>query len=278
MKIQRHRLYRDDGAPVAFTASPNSGKDLQYEYLVIHYTAGRSAEASIRWLTNPAARASAHVVIARDGSVTQLVAFNRVAWHAGRSSWLNRTGLNHYSLGIELDNAGPLQRHGERWRAWFGDEYDHTQVIEAVHKHENQPRGWHVYTPAQIEAALEVSSLLVRRYRLRDVLGHEDISPGRKLDPGPAFPLQSFRSRLMGRAENDEPQCKTTANLNIRVGPGTQHPTVPGSPLPVGTPVVVLSEQGTWRFVDVPQEIHGVMDMQGWVHGRYLQPVDRPEP
>ncbi len=271
MKIKGHRLYHDDDSPYPFRRSPNSGAKVQHEFLVIHYTAGRSAESSIDYLTQRIAKASAHVVIGRDGGITQLVPFDTIAWHAGTSSWEGFDGLNHYSLGIELDNAGPLDRHGNRWRAWFGAYYDDDEVIEAVHKHATRPRGWHIYTPVQIEAALELSDLLVNFYNLRDVVGHDDIAPGRKQDPGPAFPMESFRKRILGRAGDENERYLTTTVLNIRMGPGTQHDLIPGGPLPKGTRVEILQQEGTWRFVDVLDEVSGIMDMQGWVHGRYLK-------
>lgn len=273
MKIINHRLCKDDGSPYRFVESPNSKGALQQEYLVMHYTAGRNAEESVNWLTNSASKASAHLVIGRDGIITQLVPFNKKAWHAGSSSWEGRVGLNSYSIGIELDNAGPLQRHSGRWRAWFGDEYDDSDVIEAVHKHETQMKGWHIYPTVQIEAALEVGSLLARNYQLRDVVGHEDIAPGRKSDPGPAFPMNSFRARVMGREDEEEVKYETTTNLNIRTGPGTQYSPIPGSPLPTGTKVEISKREGNWAFVDVLAVVNGVMDMEGWVHSRYLKRI-----
>lgn len=271
MKIIRHRLRQDDGTPYPFRASPNKGGKVEHEYLVMHYTAGRDAESAIRTLTDPKYKASAHLVIGRDGAITQLVPFDTVAWHAGISSWEGREGLNRLSLGIELDNAGALTRHGTRWRAWFGVEYDDEDVIEAVHKHETTPRGWHLYTPEQLDAALDVATLLVTRYGLRDVVGHDDIAPGRKTDPGPAFPMQSFHARVLGRADDMPVQYETMTNLNIRSGPGTQHPAIPGSPLPTGTRVVILAEDGSWRRVDVLEPVGDAADVQGWVHGRYLR-------
>ncbi|MGQ9689349.1 MAG: N-acetylmuramoyl-L-alanine amidase [Desulfobaccales bacterium] len=271
MKIKNHRLYRDDGSQYPFRRSPNSGGPVQHEFLVMHYTAGRSAESSIDYLTKPIAKASAHVVIGRDGSITQLVPFDTVAWHAGTSSWDGFDGLNHYSIGIELDNAGVLTRQGNRWKAWFGDTYPDDEVLEAVHKHETVLRGWHLYTEVQLTAALELADLLVNFYKLRDVVGHDDIAPGRKIDPGPAFPMESFRKRILGRQDADKERFLTTTVLNIRVGPGTQYDQLPGSPLPEGTRVEILKQDGLWRFVDVLDEVSGIMDLQGWVHGRYLR-------
>lgn len=271
MKIIRHRLIRDDGNPYSYAPSPNHEGTVDPRFLVMHFTAGRSAESSVNWLTNPAAKASAHLVIGRDGSIAQLVPFNHIAWHAGRSSWESLDGLNRYSIGIELDNPGKLVRSGNRWRAWFGGEYNPNEVIEAVHKHGGESFGWLTYTPAQLEAALEASSLLMGRYGLSDVVGHDDISPGRKVDPGPAFPMREFRSRLLGRAEEEDLRYRTTTHLNIRSGPGSQNPVVEGSPLPPGTSVVVLGEEGSWRFVEVEEVVNEVMDLQGWVHGKYLR-------
>ena len=146
--------------------------------------------------------------------------------------------------------------------------------MEAIHKSESTSSGWHLYTPVQIEVALQVASLLVSQYRLRDVVGHEDIAPGRKSDPGPAFPMRSFQSRVMGRAEAEGVKYETTVELNIHTGPGTQYTPIPGSPLPMGSRVELAEQQAPWWRVDVLDAPTGVNDMHGWVHSRYLKPVE----
>lgn len=273
MKIKNHRLLNDDDSAVSFIQSPNCGGSLQPSYLVMHFTAGKSAKESVDWLASKAAKASAHLVIGRDGSVTQLVPFDRVAWHAGASSWEGLQGMNNYSLGIELDNAGRLTRHGDRWRAWFGVDYDDAEVIQAVHKNETELCGWHDYSPEQIDSALQVAGLLMAKYSLRDVVGHEDIAPHRKCDPGPAFPMASFRSRLMGRTEDRLPEYKNVTELNIRSGPGPQNPALPGSPLPTGTLVQFIAAEGTWWKVDVRGGPGLPADLEGWVSSKYLERV-----
>lgn len=267
MKILRHRLHHDDSTPLPYVPSPNRGADLEAEWLVIHYTAGSSAESSVAWFANPAARASAHVVIGMDGQVTQVVPFDRIAFHAGKSRWAERVGLNANSLGIELDNPGKLAPVGSRFRAWFGREYDESQVLVASHRNESDIAGWHVFPEEQIEAALEVATLLVERYDLKGIVGHDDIAPGRKVDPGPAFPMRSFRARVMGRSEDEDGVFYTTTHLNIRSGPGVDHATLPGSPLRPGTAVWVLESQGRWRLVQVSA---GDDALEGWVHGSFL--------
>jgi N-acetylmuramoyl-L-alanine amidase len=246
MRIVRHRLRHDDGSEVAFRGSPNQSAGLEPEFVVMHYTAGSSAESSIDWLTNPAARASAHVVVARDGSVTQLVPFNRQAWHAGRSQWENRTGLNRWSLGIELDNMGALERHVDGWHSAWGVPVEAGQVMEAAHRNGGPVRGWHTFSLEQLHAAAEIANLLVRQYGLRDVIGHDDIAPARKTDPGPAFPMESFRARVMGRGDESD----------------------------VARAQQVLDAEGAWRQVLVLDIVAGDMDVEGWVHGRYLDPVE----
>lgn len=273
MKIINHRLCDDDGKPYPFRASPNMRGTVKHQYLIMHYTAGPSAEHSINWLTNKNAKASAHLVIGRNGSITQLVPFDTVAWHAGSSAWQNLSGLNEYSLGIELDNAGTLIRAVDcKWYAWFGDAYPENQVIETNHKHETVKRGWHLYSSEQLSVALEVAQVLIDHYHLKDILGHDDIAPGRKSDPGPAFPMFSFRSRLFGRSSDSSNRevYLTTVMVNIRSGPGTQYATLAEGPLPKSCRVQPLSEQGTWVLVDVIDQINGTMDIQGWVHNRFV--------
>jgi N-acetylmuramoyl-L-alanine amidase len=270
MKIVNHRLCEDDGTPCNFVRSPNRGGTIEAEYLVMHYTAGRSAESSVNWLINPNANASAHVVIGADGSISQLVAFNRKAWHAGKSRWGGKTGLNGFSIGIELDNPGVLSKRNGGWFTHWGDRVDGSNVVEAVHKNGGPMRGWHAYSGLQLERAIEVASVLARHYDLKDILGHEDVSPGRKTDPGPAFPMDSFQSRVLGRIEEEPEVFKTITNLNIRRGAGTHYDKLSVSPLPTGTKLEVIATQGSWRLVDVLDTINNETDVQGWVHGRYI--------
>jgi len=275
MKIKNHRLYTTDGEQVPYESSPNRGGELTPRYLVLHYTAGRSARQSINWLTSPHARASAHLVIGRDGQITQLVPFNREAWHAGRSEWNGLEGMNHHSIGIELDNAGKLELTSAGWRAWFGEIYPDEEVLEAVHKHGTEPAGWHVFPEEQLAAAIRAAIAIVEKYDLLDVVGHDDISPGRKADPGPAFPMGSFRSMVMGRREDLPPRYATTANLNIRIGPGVDYPTLPFSPLRKGAEVEILYTDNLWKYVDVLEEMEGQgCGLRGWVSGRYLRLVE----
>ncbi len=271
MKIKNHRLWLDDQTEAAFRRSPNQSGAITPEYLIMHFTAGASAESSINWLLNPVARASAHLVVARDGEITQLVACNRKAWHAGRSRWDNRSGLNGFSIGIELDNHGGLSGAPGDWRTGWGRSVADEEVLVAAHKNGGEPRGWHRYPEIQLTTAAELAATLINHYGLKDVLGHEDIAPQRKVDPGPAFPTESFRSAAMGRYQDDEEIYATTTVLNIRSGPGTRHEKLPGSPLPQGTRLELISRREAWCKVDVLDTADGEMDVSGWVYGRYIE-------
>lgn len=112
MKIIHHRLYTADGKPVAFEQTPNKGGIYIPHYLVMHYTAVTRAAGSVSWFLNKNAKASAHLLIDRDGSIVQFTSFNEVTWHAGVSRW---NGLNQYSIGIELVNGGRLSKSGNNW-------------------------------------------------------------------------------------------------------------------------------------------------------------------
>lgn len=272
MQIKRHLLFFDDGTQVPFQRSPNQSTGLNARYLVMHYTNGASAESSVNWLTNPAAKASAHLVIGRDGSITQLVAFDRKAWHAGTSAWLGLSGLNAYSIGIELDNAGKMSGGPGNWKASFKRRYPDEDVVVATHRNGGGETGWHDYTEEQMSAARAAAVAIAGHYKLEDVLGHDDIAPGRKVDPGPAFPMESFRSAVLGRRADAEPIYACTANLNIRLGPGTEHATLPEAPLPKGTLLSVAARSGEWCDA-VALDANEEPFVSGWVSGRFIRRV-----
>ncbi len=201
MKINKHMLIGEANESVVFRRSPNQSSSLSPIYLIMHYTAGPTLEGAVSWFLNPTAQASAHVVIGRDGQIVQMVPFNKMAWHAGKSSWGLLESMNRYSIGIELVNAGKLRKRADgKWINWANNVIPEDEATVATHKDETSPAGWQEYTQLQIDTAIKVASTLNITYQFTDVLGHEDISPKRKVDPGPLFPLDSFRSLVLGRA------------------------------------------------------------------------------
>jgi len=202
--IKNHKLI---GPDVIYQKSPNQSGNIEknLKYLVVHYTAGKSFERSVEHLCKSASKASAHLVIGRQGEVAQLVPLSRKSWHAGKSEWNGISGLNSYSIGVELDNAGKLTKNASgQYKTWFGKVIPEEEVFIGAHK--NNPNvvcGWHEYTEIQLEKLEEISMLLFEKYNLEDILGHDDIAPSRKSDPGPAFPMTNFKSIVMGR-HNEE--------------------------------------------------------------------------
>ena len=159
-------------------ASPNFD-ERRPDFVVIHHTGSKTLEDAQRILTTPLRKVSAHYLISRDGAIIQLVGENARAWHAGKSWWGGLTDLNSASIGIELDNAGKLERVGNRWisavskRAYADDD-----VLVANHKHDRPgtpPIGWHEYGEAQLEVAAQVGLLLIDLdyfKHVNDTLGH----------------------------------------------------------------------------------------------------------
>lgn len=205
-KVVKNRLETAAGKPVRFEATKNANGpgSIRPTYLIMHYTAGLSLGGSVSWMQNPASQASAHLVIGRDGEVVQMVEFNRRAWHAGRSAWADLTDMNTHAIGIELDNAGKLQRRADGnfyFVAQSGEKkMNPGEVVLATHPDEGIEAAWHSYTPAQLGSAVAVAQALHAHFGFIDVLGHDDVSPKRKIDPGPAFPMLGFRSQVLGRS------------------------------------------------------------------------------
>jgi N-acetylmuramoyl-L-alanine amidase len=139
--------------------SPNfNDRLLPIGILVLHYTGMTSGAEAIDWLANPASQVSAHYVVAEDGQVLQMVDESKRAWHAGRSWWRGVTDINSASIGIEIVNPG----------------------------HEF---GYVPFPPAQMDAVHALVAAITARHGIApaNVIGHSDIAPTRKEDPGELF-------------------------------------------------------------------------------------------
>jgi len=185
--------------------SPNHGGVLVPDLIIMHYTAGASAQSTAEWFQNttPGKRRSAHVVIGRDGRVVQCVDFRHQAWHAGLGSWRGRGNCNRYSVGIELANWGHLQIADGGYVSHVGTPVGADRVTWAPHKLTGDLESpWERFTNAQLIAALDVCrALLMVCPSISDIVGHDDVDPERKRDPGPLFPLATFRCLLFGKRE-----------------------------------------------------------------------------
>ena len=139
--------------------SPNhDARALPVSMVVLHYTGMRTAAEAEARLTDPTAKISAHYMIDEAGEVVSLVPEHRRAWHAGRSFWRGLNDVNSASIGIELVNPG------HEW-------------------------GYRPFPAAQIEALLPLLARIVREYDVprANVVGHSDVAPARKEDPGELF-------------------------------------------------------------------------------------------
>jgi N-acetylmuramoyl-L-alanine amidase len=156
-------------------ASPNFGPrtavngTIGVRHVLMHYTGMKTCEAAVERLCDPAAKVSSHYVIDEDGTIYQLVAEEMRAWHAGVSFWHGQRDLNSTSVGIEIVNPG--------------HEY-----------------GYRAFPEVQIDSVIALATSIMQRHCVKacDVLGHSDIAPGRKTDPGELFPWQQLAQHGVG--------------------------------------------------------------------------------
>tara|TARA_B100000029_G_C17481977_1_gene925872 strand:+ start:573 stop:1301 length:729 start_codon:yes stop_codon:yes gene_type:complete len=137
--------------------------------IIIHYTGMQSERESITRLCDINSKVSSHYVINRTGKVYRLVADNKIAWHAGVSCWGNLKSLNKSSIGIELVNKG-------------------------------HNFGYNNYKKKQINSLIKVCKTLIKKYHIKkkNVVGHSDIAPLRKNDPGEKFPWRQLAKNKIG--------------------------------------------------------------------------------
>ncbi len=157
--------------------SPNFDKKKritkQIKYIIFHYTGMREENAAIKKLKNFKSKVSCHYFIKSDGKILNLVPDLYIAWHAGISSWRNKNYLNKNSIGIEISNPG----HNFKYKK---------------------------FSKKQIDSILKLSKYLINKYKIKknSILGHSDISPDRKKDPGEKFPWEYLAKKKVGYWHN----------------------------------------------------------------------------
>lgn len=167
--------------------SPNFRERLPEDvvrYVIIHGTWMDDEAATLKRLCDPVVEVSSHYFIAMDGEIVQLVSESHVAWHAGKSRWGADEMLNGCSLGIELANSGPFAG----------------KVATAENEAQVTDEMWAnaaPYTDAQYQSLIRLlRDIMARHPKVTSacVLGHDDVSPGRKTDPGRHFDWQRLAS------------------------------------------------------------------------------------
>ncbi len=155
---------------IAEQPSPNhDARRAALDMLVIHYTGMEPAERACAWLCDPASKVSAHYLIDRAGAVTRMVPEERRAWHAGIAWWRGQGDINSRSIGIELANPG-------------------------------HDFGYQPFPDAQTGALIELARDILGRHPIppRNIVGHADVAPGRKIDPGELFPWRRLAEAGIG--------------------------------------------------------------------------------
>ena len=139
------------------------------KYLVYHYTGMKNDKLAINKLTNFNSNVSCHYYITATGKIIQMVPDLYVAWHAGKSNWDNEHSLNYKSIGIEVSNPG--------------HEY-----------------GYRKFNDKQIKSLIWITKICIKKYKIdkKNIVGHSDIAPLRKIDPGEKFPWKFLSKRKIG--------------------------------------------------------------------------------
>lgn len=282
MTIHNHKI---EGIP--FRQAKSMGGTITPEIVILHDTASRLTKGSAAQYLRTASNVSVHFVIERDGTTEQQVPLNRAAWHAGRSSFNGREGCNGFSIGIEIVNPGimtAVRSYTDTARAWWGEVFDADDYpLEAISTPEHGRGVWMDYTPEQIEAVENLLRVLFDGIpTLTDITTHWYVSPGRKVDPNPLFPLEQIRARIFGRddpadivadAETAEAQgavrIRTAgSNLNMRRWPSF-NPNVIGS-IPNGEVVPLLGRgDPTGPAKGWDKVLYD--GREGWVLARYTE-------
>ena len=141
----------------------------QIKFIIFHYTGIKKESAAIKKLTNIQSEVSSHYLIKKNGEIFTLVPDLYIAWHAGKSSWKNYVSLNKNSIGIEISNPG----HEFKYKK---------------------------FSTKQIISLLKLSKFLIKKYKVdpKSILGHSDIAPSRKKDPGEKFPWKYLSKNKVG--------------------------------------------------------------------------------
>jgi N-acetylmuramoyl-L-alanine amidase len=164
--------------------SPNHGERVSgpIDILLLHYTGMPDDAQALAWLRNPQSKVSSHYFVHADGRVLRLVPEDRRAWHAGASIWGGEGDINSRSIGIEIANAG-------------------------------HPGGLPEYPDAQIEAVIALCQGILGRHPIppHRVLGHSDVAPGRKVDPGERFPWDRLAAAGVGHFVEPTPIAEGSA-------------------------------------------------------------------
>ena len=149
------------------------------KYLIFHYTGMKSDKSAIKKLTDINSKVSCHYYIDQKGKIIQMVPELYVAWHAGQSSWGKDKSLNKNSIGIEISNPG--------------------------HQH-----GYKNFNKKQIYSLIKLSKKLIKKYSIKNkyILGHSDIAPLRKKDPGEKFPWKILSKKNIGIWHNYKKKIK----------------------------------------------------------------------
>lgn len=276
MIIENHFL---EGVPYVEAAS--HGGIITPKFLTLHYTAQWTAEEAISLFKKGTRNTSAHLILDRDGSMTQMLPFNVKGHHAGASFWRGYAGLNSHSIGIEIVNYGDTNlelvddKVMDRRRQPLPDGVSDDPKHWLKAKHQLNPgatRLWQLFTQAQFDILDILVPLLIDVYNIREVVGHDEIAtpPGRKPDPGPAFPMEHYKQFAdYANADAEGRYIVIIDDLNCRGGPGTEFSVIRKFKSGDAFKVLKFSGDG-WALIEWGDKSGPARKYRGWVHESYI--------
>jgi len=230
-------LYKN-GVQVPYVPTPNRGGVIKPEALCMHHTAsGITPGGDIAWLTDRRASASTHLITDVNGNHTQLAPFNIKTWHAGQSKWWGRRNCNNFMIGFEVDNPGHLTKLANGMYDGVGGPYRPEDVVEMRSPQHGNHRYWLRFPDAQIRETIAAGVAVYRHYQLKEIVAHYDVSPGRKTDIAPNFPIDKMRSLAAGRNDAEpvvHPKTGVEVDGYVRAPSGLNVRRWPWSPTKVG--------------------------------------------
>jgi N-acetylmuramoyl-L-alanine amidase len=249
-----------------------------HKYIIIHFTTGTRIESTIAYFRTESAGVSAHLLIARDGRVVQFLPFNRIAYHAGYSWWERDTNLNRYSIGIELDNAGTVAGTPGNWVRKDRRIPDEDVELKRYWRDMSpEPKAWQKFTPIQLDVLEKILHALAAHYGGPDhleILGHDEVNLANRVDPGPLFPMEDMRERVLGRRQPSFlvfHLAKEGARLYTNESNNVPDPKLLQSAvsLPRGAEVLVQRVEERWSLVTVLNSKSGAKP-RGWILSNLL--------
>ena len=214
------------------------------KYLIYHYTGMKNDRLAIKKLTGSNSNVSCHYYITASGKIIQIVPDLYTAWHAGKSNWQKYKSLNYNSIGIEVSNPG--------------------------HEH-----GYRKFNDNQIKSLIKISKYLIKKYKIhkKNILGHSDIAPLRKIDPGEKFPWKLLYKKKIGiwhNVNNNKIKFSSNKRLEFNLDKFKKYLNKIGYKIEYSDPYQLRKLIKVFQMRFRPELVHGKLDFECYMIAKSL--------